>query len=42
MILDAEVERYKSGIWKFKAQATVNGELVCQADLLCALRKKEA
>ena len=41
LILNAEVERYKSGIWKFKAFATVGGDIVCQADLLCALRKKE-
>jgi 3-hydroxyacyl-[acyl-carrier-protein] dehydratase len=42
LILNAEVERYKSGIWKFKAFAMVGEDIVCQADLLCALRKKEA
>ena len=41
LILNAEVERYKSGIWKFKAFATVADDIVCQADLLCAIRKKE-
>jgi len=41
LILNAEVERYKSGIWKFKAFAMVGEDIVCQADLLCALRKKE-
>ncbi len=40
LILNALVERYKSGIWKFKAFATVNEEIVCEAELLCALRKK--
>lgn len=40
LVLNAEVERYKSGIWKFKAFATVDNDLVCQAELLCALRKK--
>jgi 3-hydroxyacyl-[acyl-carrier-protein] dehydratase len=41
LILNAEVERYKSGIWKFKAFALVGEDIVCQADLLCALRKRE-
>ena len=41
LILDAVVERYKSGIWKFKAVASVGEDLVCQADLLCALRKRD-
>jgi 3-hydroxyacyl-[acyl-carrier-protein] dehydratase len=41
LILNAEVERYKSGIWKFKAFACVGDDIVCQADLLCALRKRE-
>jgi 3-hydroxyacyl-[acyl-carrier-protein] dehydratase len=41
LILNAEVERYKSGIWKFKAFACVGDYIVCQADLLCALRKRE-
>jgi 3-hydroxyacyl-[acyl-carrier-protein] dehydratase len=41
LILNAEVDRYKSGIWKFKAHATVGDDIVCQAELLCALRKKE-
>jgi 3-hydroxyacyl-[acyl-carrier-protein] dehydratase len=41
LILNAEVERYKSGIWKFKAFAMVGEDIVCQADLLCALRKRE-
>ena len=41
LILNAEVERYKSGIWKFKAFAMVGEDIVCQADLLCALRKKK-
>jgi 3-hydroxyacyl-[acyl-carrier-protein] dehydratase len=41
LILNAEVDRYKSGIWKFKAFATVGNDTVCQADLLCAIRKRE-
>lgn len=41
LILNAKVERCMRGIWKFKAFATVNEELVCEAELLCTVRKKE-
>ena len=37
--LRAEVERAKRGIWKFKCRATVEGELACEADIICAERK---
>jgi 3-hydroxyacyl-[acyl-carrier-protein] dehydratase len=40
LILNAEVLRNKAGIWKFNAFATVDNEIVAQADLLCAVRQK--
>ena len=40
LILNAEVLRNKAGIWKFNAIATVDNEIVAQADLLCAVRQK--
>ncbi|SMC46068.1 3-hydroxyacyl-[acyl-carrier-protein] dehydratase [Polynucleobacter kasalickyi] len=40
LILNAEVIRNKAGIWKFTAFATVDNEIVAQADLLCAIRQK--
>ncbi len=40
LILNAEVIRNKAGIWKFNAFATVDNEIVAQADLLCAIRQK--
>jgi 3-hydroxyacyl-[acyl-carrier-protein] dehydratase len=40
LILNASVERHMRGIWKLKAFATVDGELACEADLMCAVRKK--
>jgi 3-hydroxyacyl-[acyl-carrier-protein] dehydratase len=40
LILNAEVVRSKGGIWKFNAFATVDNEIVAQADLLCAIRQK--
>jgi 3-hydroxyacyl-[acyl-carrier-protein] dehydratase len=36
--LHVEVQRQIRGIWKFKAQARVEGELVAEAELMCAKR----
>ena len=37
--LRADVIREKRGIWKFACQATVDGELACEAEIICAERK---
>ncbi|HSH56701.1 MAG TPA: 3-hydroxyacyl-ACP dehydratase FabZ, partial [Halomonas sp.] len=37
--LRADVVREKRGIWKFACQASVAGELACEADIICAERK---
>jgi len=39
LILDVALERSKSGIYKFNARATVDGELAVSADLMCTMRK---
>jgi 3-hydroxyacyl-[acyl-carrier-protein] dehydratase len=36
--LHVSIERNIRGIWKYKAQATVDDNLVAEADLMCALR----
>lgn len=33
----AEVTRYKRAIWKFTCKAYVEAQVVCEADLMCAL-----
>ncbi|MGB1563780.1 MAG: 3-hydroxyacyl-ACP dehydratase FabZ [Sinimarinibacterium flocculans] len=33
-----ELEKQKRDLWKFKAQASVDGELACAADMMCALK----
>lgn len=33
-----ELEKHKRDLWKFKAQATVDGELACCADMMCVLK----
>ena len=39
LILEVALERSKSGIYKFNARATVDGELAVSADLMCTMRK---
>lgn len=38
MILNVTLERMRSGIVKFRANATVDDDLVVEADLLCTMR----
>jgi 3-hydroxyacyl-[acyl-carrier-protein] dehydratase len=39
LILEVELLRMKAGIFKFKAQALVGGELAVEAELMCTMRK---
>jgi len=39
LVLSAQVEREKRGIWKFACRATVDDELVCEGTIICAERK---
>jgi 3-hydroxyacyl-[acyl-carrier-protein] dehydratase len=39
LILEVELDRAKSGIYKFRAKATVDGELAVEAQLMCTMRK---
>ena len=36
--LDVEFVKEKRGIWKFNGKATVEGKLVCSAEIMCAER----
>ena len=36
LTLEANVIRGKRGIWKFACRATVDGELACEAEIICA------
>ncbi|EWS55769.1 MULTISPECIES: 3-hydroxyacyl-ACP dehydratase FabZ [Methylibium] len=38
LILEVEADRVRGGIHKFKARATVAGELACGAELMCTMR----
>lgn len=39
LILDVSIDRIKAGIHKFNARASVAGELACEAQLMCTMRK---
>ncbi|MBE7416279.1 MAG: 3-hydroxyacyl-ACP dehydratase FabZ [Ideonella sp.] len=39
LILEAEIDRMKAGIYKFKVRASVDGESVVEAEVMCTLRK---
>ncbi|MBV34331.1 3-hydroxyacyl-ACP dehydratase FabZ [Kangiella spongicola] len=36
LLMEVEVIKRKRDMWKFKAQATVDGKVVCSAELMCA------
>lgn len=39
LILDVVLDRMKSGVFKFKARATVGDEIAAEAELMCTMRK---
>jgi 3-hydroxyacyl-[acyl-carrier-protein] dehydratase len=39
LVLEVELLRMKAGIFKFKARASVAGDLAVEAELTCAMRK---
>ena len=41
LILDATLDRMKSGMFKFTARATVDGETAVEAQLMCTVRNFE-
>lgn len=38
LIMDVELLRMKAGIFKFKGVCSVDGKLVCEAELMCTMR----
>jgi len=39
LILEAEIDRVKAGIYRYKTRATVEGVLAVEADLMCTVRR---
>ena len=40
--LEVKIERRSRGIWKYRGVATVDGQVVCEAELMCTLRQIDA
>jgi 3-hydroxyacyl-[acyl-carrier-protein] dehydratase len=40
LVLEAEIVTVRRGIYKFQCKASVDGELACEATILCAERKE--
>lgn len=38
LIMEAKIIKVMRGIWKFAARATVEGQLACEAELMCTLK----
>jgi 3-hydroxyacyl-[acyl-carrier-protein] dehydratase len=41
LILEMAVDRVRSGMWRFKGRATVDGETVTEAEIMCTIRRIE-
>ena len=41
LIIDVSIIVCKRGVWKFSAQAKVDGQLAAEAELMCTVRKLE-
>ena len=41
MIIELEMLKHRGPLWKFRGKATVNGELVAEAELLASIIEKE-
>jgi 3-hydroxyacyl-[acyl-carrier-protein] dehydratase len=39
LMMEASIDRVRGGIYKYKARATVAGEMAAEAELMCTMRK---
>ena len=39
LVLEASIDRVKSGIYRYKARASVDGQTAVEAELMCTMRK---
>ena len=39
LMLEASIDRAKSGIYRYKTRASVEGQVAAEADLMCTMRK---
>ena len=41
LVMDVSLLRHKAGIFKFKGVTRVNGQVACEAELMCTMRRIE-
>lgn len=41
LVMDVSITANKRGMWKFAGQAKVDGQVACEAELICTVRKLE-
>lgn len=41
LVMEVSITANKRGMWKFAGQAKVDGQVACEAELICTLRKLE-
>lgn len=39
LVMDVTLERHKAGIFKFKGVTRVGGDIACEAELMCTMRR---
>jgi 3-hydroxyacyl-[acyl-carrier-protein] dehydratase len=42
LVFEVRLDKQKRDLWKFSARATVDGQLACEAELMCVLRVPSA
>ena len=42
LVMEVSITANKRGMWKFAGQAKVDGQIACEAELICTVRKLEA
>lgn len=42
LIMEVAITLNKRGMWKFSGKASVDGQVACEAELICTVRKLEA
>ena len=42
LAMEVSIDKIKRNLWRFKARASVDGELACEADLMCVFKQPPA
>lgn len=39
LVMEVSIDKIKRNLWRFKSKASVDGELACEADLMCVFKQ---